>query len=270
MIGRGYGAMRKAGWWTGMVLASLGGVAHAADGTQLFDPPLHEQHVPLPPDSLNPQAKPSLSCFYYPHLMVKQVDLGEKGAEQLSMLFVGDGKEPPACRRENARDEHVITGWGGYFRGVRAGYVFFDGDDDWNGGTPFAVFSPDGEKLFNDAATKLHSVKAMRQPPPLSQRPWYENPLVLHYRRVYLAPCSMRADTQGCWDQIRQATGLPQVAPDCSAAYAAQEKGVSAAALTDVRANPSVIEYEVEATLDEHGVIRVVPVSPALACYPAE
>lgn len=58
--------------------------------------------------------------------------------------------------------------------------------------------------------------------------------------------------------------------PDCSAGYTTQEKAASAADLADVRANPSVIEYDVETALDDHGVIKVVPVSPALACYPAE
>lgn len=263
MIGKGIGLI-------GLMLASTGGIAHAADSAQLFDPPLGEQHVPLPADPLNPHAKPMLSCFYYPHLMVKQVDLGEKGADELSLLFLDEGKPRPDCRRENAKDTRVIGGWGGYFRGVRAGYVFFDGDDGWNGGSPFAVFSMDGEKLFNDVAVKLHSVKAMRSPQPLSQRPWYENPLTLHYRRVYLAPCSMRANAQACWGEVRQATGLSQQMPDCGAGYAAQEKAASPADLAGVRANPSVIEYEVEAVVDDHGVVRVVPESPALACYPAE
>lgn len=263
MIGKGT-------WLIGLMLASIGAVAHATDGVQLFDPPLSERHVPLPPDPLNPQAKPMLSCFYYPHLMVKQVDLGEKGADELSLLFLDEGQQRPDCRRENAKDTRVITGWGGYFRGVRAGYVFFDGDDGWNGGLPFAIFHMDGEKLFNDVAVNLHSAKAMHSPQPLSQRPWYENPLTLRYRRVYLAPCSMRTNAQACWSEIRQATGLSRQMPDCSAGYTTQEKAASAADLADVRANPSVIEYDVETALDDHGVIKVVPVSPALACYPAE
>ncbi|MBM7130312.1 hypothetical protein [Dyella mobilis] len=245
-------------------------MAHAADKVQLFDPPLSEQHQPLPADPLNPQTKPALSCFYYPHLMVKQVDMGEVGAEQLSILFVENGKKPPACRRENARDEKVIGDWSGYFRGVRAEYVFFAGADGANGGTPFAVFNPEGEKLFADTAVDMHSVKTMRPPQPLSQRPWYENPLELDYRRVYLAPCSMRSNAQTCWSEIRQATGLSQAAPDCSAAYAAQEKTASAGQLAELRADPSVVEYEVHAVLDGRGVIQVTPVSPALACYPAE
>lgn len=254
----------------GLALVGMAGMVQAASSTQLFDPALGKQDQPLPADPANPQAKPTLSCFYYPHLLVKQVDLGEVGAEQLSVLFLGEGKPPPACQRENARGEQVIAGWNGYFRGVRAGYVFFDGADGWNGGTPFAVFSPQGEKLFSDTAIQLHSIRAMHRPQPSSQRPWYENPLVLHYRRVYLAPCSMRVDAQACWGQIRQATGLSGQVPDCSSGYAVQEKQAPAAQLAGVRANPNVIEYEVEAVLDGRGVIRIEPISPALACYPAE
>jgi len=92
----------------------------------LFDKPLLEKHAPLPRDPANPQFKPLLSCFYYPLFMVKQVDLGEEGAEQLSILYREKGREQPLCRRANAKDEMVINPneWTGYFKGVRGKFVF--------------------------------------------------------------------------------------------------------------------------------------------------
>lgn len=264
--------MFKAMAWGGLALGMACASAHAAVDAQLFDPPMHKQTLPLPPDPLNPQTKPTLSCFYYPHLMVKQVDLGEKGAAQLSVLLVPSGQGQPACRRENATDETVIAGWSGYFRGVRAGYVFLDGDDGWNGGGRFAVFGPYTRRIvFNDVAAQLHAVEVIRLPQPPDQRPSYENLLALRYRREYQAPCSLRANARQCWSLIRRATGLTQVTgPDCSASYLAQEKHAPPGRLAEVRADPSVIEYDVETVLDSQGVIRLVPVSSALVCRAAE
>src|SRR5690242_8062262 len=73
--------------------------AAAAD---FFDKPSNLVRLPLPADPDNPQAKPELSCAYYPRFMVKEVDLGEKGAEQLSIFPVAADQPAPACRRENA------------------------------------------------------------------------------------------------------------------------------------------------------------------------
>jgi hypothetical protein len=260
--------MDKAMQW-GVLLALCCAPAMAAD--PLFDRPLREKHVPLPSDPLNPQLKARLSCFYYPHLMVKQVDLGEKGADQLSMTYVGKGQAEPACRRARGKDEKIVSGWGGYFRGVRGSYVFFDADDGSGGGLGFAVFNAgDEQKLFTDIAAELHAVALSGPVQDPDARPWYENPLVLRYRRVYQAPCSLRADAQGCWATIKSATGLAQAAPpDCAAAYAASESSTDKEQLAMMRADPSMIEYEVEAVLDGHGVIRLSPAGAAMACYPA-
>jgi hypothetical protein len=74
----------------------------------LFDKPTQVARVPLSHDPQDPQAKARVSCFYYPHFMVKEIDLGEQGAEQLSIVpLVATTK--PGCRRENAVDETVIA-----------------------------------------------------------------------------------------------------------------------------------------------------------------
>ncbi len=245
--------------------------AWAAETSGLFDRPLRELHLPLPPDPDNPQAKTQLSCYYYPHLMIKQVDLGGDGADQLSMSFVPKGQAAPACRRENGKDEKIVAAWSGYFQGVKGDYVFFSGEGA-NGGEGLAVFgSAETTPLFTDLTTKLQAVTLTGPVQDIDQRPWYENPLLLRYRRVYLAPCSMRADAAHCWIRIRQVTGLAQASPpNCDAAYEAMEKHAPQEQLAGVRADPSVIEYEVEAVLDGSGVKRIVPVSAALKCGPAE
>ncbi len=73
-------------------IASLAPIARTADAaSSVFDKPLQVVRVKLPPDPLNPQARARVSCFYFAHVMVKEVDLGEKGADQLSIVPLGDG-----------------------------------------------------------------------------------------------------------------------------------------------------------------------------------
>jgi len=246
-------------------------VAWSADASRMFDKPLREQHLPLPSDPLNPQVKATLSCFYYPSLMVKQVDMGEKGAEQLSMISIQKGQKTPACRRENVDGESVVGDWSGYFLGVRQGYVFFSGDDSTAGGEPFAVYDGAGSaKIFHDVAAPLQSVEPMLPPRDPELRPWYHRPLVLKYRKVYVAPCSMRSDGAHCWGLIKQATGVVQTsAPDCDSAYAVAEKNAPQDQLDGLRRDPSVIVYSVEAVIDDQGATRVTPTSSVHQCYPA-
>jgi len=244
-----------------------------AGGTSsLFDKPLHETHTPLPPDTRNPHAKPMLSCFYYPHFMVKQVDLGEKGAEQLSILpVVKDHAEPP-CKRDNAKDEKVIDPktWSGYFEGAKGDFVFFVADDGLNGGLGFAVYSgTDGAKLFDDVAKS--DERAIRFSNLAEQTDPESNSgtvLQLRYQRVFPAKCSLRTDEKDCWKSVQQIIGLTDSAPpNCAAAYEAEKKRTPQFA-DNVDSYESVIAYEVEVELNSRGTtLRAIPTSKAMECY---
>jgi hypothetical protein len=250
-------------------------IALASGSASLFDKPLHETHKPLPPDPYSPLGKAMLSCFYYPNFMVKQVDLGEKGAEQLSILpyWMKDNKEPP-CLRANANDEMVIgpREWGGYFEGAKDDFVFFVSADGSDGGSSFAVFDAvDAWKIFVDAekvtknSTEFTTFEVLNHP-----KDDNDSALELRYRRVYRAPCSLWADETNCWGLVRNITGLTESAPpNCAAAYEAEEKK-SPENDKSLRADPSVITYDVEVVLDSGGAVRVTPISKAIDCYPAE
>lgn len=265
--------------WTSGLLAlvtlAFSACGCAATPASLFDKPLREQHLTLPPNPAdpNPEAHPKVSCWYYPGLMVKEVDLDwVKGAAQLSMVHVQKGKPAPVCKRENIDGEHVVDGqeWSGYFQGVRQGYVFFGGDDGVNGGEGFAVYDDSDRKVFADVADGVSSIEPMLPPRDPELRPWYYHPLVLSYRKVYVAPCSMRSDAAHCWALVKRATGLAQsAAPDCEAAYKAQEQTTPPDQLDGLRKDPSVIVYAVEAVIDGQGVARLTPGATVLKCYPA-
>ena len=139
----------------------LSGNTLAKDAAGLFDKPAKVTKVPLAADPQNPQSKPMLSCFYFANFAVKQIDRGEVGAEQLSVVPLG-GAEPYQCREANIAGEKVVDvkEWSGYFKGVKGNYVFFDADDGLNGGLGFAVFdASDGKKLFEDTTKGLHAIK---------------------------------------------------------------------------------------------------------------
>jgi len=238
----------------------LSGNVLAKDAAALFDKPVKTMKTPLAADPLNPQAKPMLSCFYYPGFVVKQIDRGEVGAEQLSILPLGAGRAAYECREANAEGEAVIDvkDWSGYFKGVKGAYVFFDAADGTNGGLGFAVFSaPGAQKLFEDVSMGLQAVKLT--PAGLS----------LSYRRAYAAPCSLFTGAAACWNQAKQATGLTQASPpDCKAAYKREQQRTPQFA-AQAAANPTVFYYEVEAVL-ANGQSKVTPLAGKVTCLPAD
>jgi hypothetical protein len=240
---------------------TLAGAMPAAEGANLFDAPAKVIHLPLSADPANPQAKAQLSCFYYPHFMVKEVDLGELGAEQLSLIPVAPGAKPPVCQKENLNNEIVISGddWSGYFWGVKGNYVLFTAEDGWNDGMGFAVFNTDAKKIFEDVAKTWHSLQAAN------------SGLSMRYERVYEAPCSIKGeDGQGCWAQIQKDTGLTNTAvPDCTATYQAEQQRTPNLA-QQVLNDPTVFDYNVSAVVSST-MHMTKPVSgKVLNCRPAE
>lgn len=235
-----------------------GGAVFAAAAPSPYDPPLKTVRVALPKDPDNPQSKPKVICAYFRGFMVKEVDLGEEGADQLSIV---PGAGAQACRRENVAAERVVSpkDWSGYFEGAKGGFVVFSGDDGWNGGMGFAVVDAgSGRKLFDDAYKARMAA--------LSAGP---SSLKLRYRRVYAAKCSLQADPAGCWRQVRQATGLSGAAPDCAAAYAKEARRTPKFA-KEVRSDPTVFDYDAEAVVDARGATIHPTTSQAAACRPAD
>jgi hypothetical protein len=194
--------------------------------------------------------------------VVKQIDLGEVDAQQLSIIPKAsrDSAGEPVCSRSNLGNEKVVAAddWTGYFKGVKGGYVFFDAGDGWNGGLGFAVFTADARKVFDDAAKTWHAIALT--PAGMS----------LRYTRVYAAKCSLLAGGAACWKQIRQDTALTGVSPpDCAAAYEREQKRVPKFAKQTL-SDPTVIDYDALVTIGAQGH-KIVPVtSKAIACRPAD
>jgi hypothetical protein len=185
--------------------------AFAAAGAAPFDTPIDKKVIALPADPANPRAKPNRTCFTYPGFVVKQVDLGEKGAAELSITSFTN-KAPPCAAKIAGETIIDWKDWSGYFAGAKGPFVFFDADDGLNGGMPFAVFrAQTGKKLFEDTSRLDEALKSVAV---------VDGALVMHYGRVWPAPCSLMSDGKACWKKIMAATGLADPArPDCTKAY---------------------------------------------------
>ena len=256
---------------------------------ETFDKPVRRQRVDLGPSPhLLSGWHAHVTCYFFPNFMVKEVDMGEKGAERLAIVPVTP-QSTGKCTRARSKEEKVVSyeDWSGYFMGVKSGYVFFSSDDGWNGAEPFAIFDAgSGKKLFEDVAKPLQSLNTRKADISFTTRP--DQAIVMQYLRVVDDDCLILKDP-GCWPRMAKKYGLdPATAPDCrkgsqtSAEYTAQErcsgkKGppLSACmnkerplALQQALDEASVLSYPVEVELSEKPFVK--PTGPAAACWPAD
>jgi len=244
---------------------------------QTFDKPVRMQRVDLrkAPSQLTDRAR--VTCYFFPNFMVKEVDMGEVGAERLGIVPV-----PPQstgkCVRARGKDEIVIPAeqWSGYFRGVKKGYVFLSGSDLWNSSSPFAIFDPKtGKKLFEDSAKEISFVT----------RP--DQTIAMRYLRVVSDDCFILKDA-ACWQRMAAKYGLEKAAaPDCRKGYEASAKSMAKGrcegtkgplaaciekerplALKQALDSPSVISYPVEVELGATPSAKST--GGASGCWPAD
>lgn len=202
-----------------------------------FDQPVSVDNQDLPPNKGNPDAKPAVNCYRYKGFMVKEVDLGEVGAEKLAVL-----PEGAKCQRDDAAEKAVSDPVAGYFLGAKGTLAFFQAADGFNGGMPFVVIDTSSmKKLFDDSFEGADFEKIDND----------GGKLVMDYIRTYSADCSLYLDGQACADKVAKETGLGTVAklPDCGVAYEAEKKRTPDYA-KEIEQLPSVISYPVTLTFD--------------------
>lgn len=259
----------------GAVLSASASVLAAPPS--VFDAPRSTKVVKLPASS---SEKATLTCNYYPRFMVKQIDAGEVGASQLSIV-PASGPSTPACQRKNVPTEKVVStdDWGGYFKGVKGDYVFFDAEDGVNGAMGFAVFDPAAKKLFEDSASG--DIRGATSD---------GDGLAILYRRSVAADCSVVKGGASCWAKIAATLGLPEApSPDCAGGYrkakdemakgrceADEDKSPSCVAkkLEELDRqrwdeSPSVITYEARTVIASDRATTTA-LGPALTCHPAD
>lgn len=230
-----------------MTVVALTALAGCATGSKsmlyqygVFDTPAKIETKTLPKDPLNPQMKPHITCTRYAAFAVKEVDLGEKGAEKLAIIPTG-----AKCAVETPGEIKIDLE--GYFKGAIGDYIFFDASDGWDGGVPFTVFSPDGKKLFEDSVERGDFALASRE----------GKTLRMQYMRVFQAPCSLYTSNAACDGEVTSLTGLGGEGaapvtelPDCAAVYDRQLKETAPEYVDVLKASPSVLVYPVELNFD--------------------
>ena len=245
---------------------------------EAFDKPVRRQRVNLPAQADPPGNRARVTCYFFPTFMVKEVDMGEVGAERLAILPVTP-QSTGKCTRARSKGEIVIPvkEWSGYFMGVKKDFVFFSADDRVNSAGPFAIFdSRTGKKLFEDSAKADITFQT---------RP--DQTIAMQYLRVVSDDCFILKDA-ACWQRMAAKYSLDSAAaPDCNKGYAASaeemakgrcqgKKGPLAAciekerplALKQALDSPSVISYPVEVELSATPAVK--PTGPASACWPAD
>ena len=261
----------------------LCGMLGNAAAAEVFDTPVTVVHAKTPLKHPEPGQKHILTCFYYPGLRVKQLDLGEVGAAQLALLPLKPGAPRIACKESSEPGEIVIPGkeWSGYFDGVKGDWAFFTAEDGTNGGLGFAVFDGHtGRKLFEDLAVgKLRAA----EPTPTGLR--------LRYRRAVAGKCSIPAAGDKCWTQIvATLPGVPATpVPGCKTGYlkakTAMARGRCEAQSSKTPAcferemkildeqrwdeAPSVIGYDVVAEVGSAAAVTK-PAGGTLSCWPSD
>jgi hypothetical protein len=231
-----------------------------AKSTGAFDAPIKKVSVDLGPSPYtpdNPEIRNTLSCFYFPHLLIKEYDQGQVGAEWLSILR-RRGKLPE-CKLSHQPGERVIDGseWEGNFKGVKGNLVFFDGGEVQFSALSFAVFDlTTGKKLFEDDA--YVSQKAGR---PNLRTFSTKAGVTVKYLRAYYTDCNLHSsEKEACWKKVKAKLGLKSEEIPVCTGYDTIAK------LVGTDQVESWIAYPVEVNLSPHPVVRTV--AGPTKCWP--
>jgi hypothetical protein len=258
-----------------------------ADDTSPFDRPVQTRRVVLGPSPNSPGQQSVVRCATYAGFMVKEIDTAEVGDDQISVLPLQSSVERSACQAANRPGEKIVPTdtWGGYFLGVKAGWLFLSAEDGVNGGMGFAVMRSDepSRLLFQDLATPDHDRVGLRAVSVEGDR------LRLRYTRLYASPCSVQGDGATCWARIVAETHVPpSPAPDCAAGYLRAKRELAAgrceaqshagdaaclgkelAGMADWDTSPSVVGYDVDVVVGPGGG-QMTAMGAAGSCWPAD
>jgi hypothetical protein len=205
------------------------------------------------------RARNTLTCYWFPTVMVKEYDISQMGAEWISFIAVAASAHPE-CTQSHIHGEKVFDQggeWSGYFAGVKGDFVFLRAADGSDGGIQFAVYdSRTGKKVFEDAdclaCTNLK--KMYRKEPPsaafsrmrISKAPG--GSVTLKYMRVEQADCDLRSHKASCWDHVRIQMDVKSIKAPICLRYAHAPVG-------DL---PSIVAHPVFVSLESPPVVKSI------------
>jgi hypothetical protein len=224
-----------------------------------FDKPIRKTVVDLGPSSYLMPNNPSrieLSCFYYPDLMVKELnDPGVKGVLWVTMTpFIN--KNPHTCQLAHASTERFMAKLGWRFEGVKGPLMFLEpADGDGNGGRPFRVLDmKTGRKIFEDSTQWNDRLEFAHAP---------DGSVSLRYLRAVGGDCSIPKGGMSCWIKFSRHYGLlPATVPECTGYRRKGDKELNAGDLSlppQEITTPSAIAYPVAVELSPRPSIKAIP-----------
>ena len=238
---------RPIGWLAAILVApcllALPGPAAARETppeARLFDHPLAVTRIPAKPAT---DAGSEVICTYYPGLMIRES--GTDSPEPDAARIVAGPH--PSCASGRPSDGIALPTQGYSLVGKKGLFVVFSATDP-NGAVAFMVLDArSGRVIYQDgtAATRgLHAVALDH------------GALHLRYTRGLNAPCSIAKDPAGCWATLAADGKIP---PDMAqAAPPAARCAPSYRAMRAPPDDPSMIEYDVDMTIDAAGQTQVL------------
>ncbi|SRR5579883_351548 len=178
----------------------------------------------------------TLTCYYYPEFMVKEIITDQKGAHKIS-ITPSSSQNPMPCIADDPKEQ--VVNHSGYFLGIKNSFLFFRGDDSHNGASGITILTSQGDLLFEDGRGNLLE---NRKPSTITVEK--EGTLMVHYTRFFEAPCSLFGKSKDqCWSTIKKETGLQGPRSNCPtpepADYYKSKEGQAY-----MKKSPTVVEYQ--------------------------
>jgi hypothetical protein len=268
-----------------LVLAAALPVAAANyDGAPPFEKAADTKTVKLDPAATEPGSSKEVRCFYFSHVLVKEIDEGEIGDQQISYMILGPGQAIPDCAEKPIAGEKKLRSDESYFWGTAADRLFLVDADGANGTIGFRVYDPQSSReLFHDTIkldSRLREITADA------------GKLHLSYTRAVTGSCSVVTGGETCWRAITGKMQMPETAPpDCRAGYdAAMRRQVEEACSgqggdsdkaeclqretkdrsTGWETAPSVVSYDVDVVVGPTDEVARNFSGGPVACWPSD
>ena len=246
-----------------------------------FDKPAEVRHVRLGPARTQPVRYKEIRCSYFAGIMIKEWDEQEIGDKEISYVPAPGSAKPP-CQKASLPGERKlpVSDLTVYFLGYAGDAIFLGDADGANGTIGFFVFDPkSGKQRFTDT-TKLDSKFASIAND--------NGTLKLGYVRALTGPCSVVTDGADCWPKFVQQSGYTGAAPDCVAGYKQAAESFAAdvckaqggdqnkcladqlARRADWDKTPSVVAFDVTASISPDNTAAVTPTGGPAQCWPSD
>jgi hypothetical protein len=270
-----------------LAMAAVGIFALSAGAADIpadpaFDKPVAVKHVRLGPAQTQPVSYKEIRCSYFTGIMVKEWDEQEIGDKEISYVAAPDAAKPPPCQKAALPGERKlpVSDLTVYFLGYAGGAIFLADADGANNTIGFYIFDPKtGQKRFTDTIkldSKFGSVANDN------------GTLKLGYIRALTGPCSVVTGGADCWTKIAQQSGYTGPAPDCVAGYKQAAESFAADACkaqggdqkkclteqlarrTDWDKAPSVVAFDVTASIAPDNNATITPAGSQAQCWPSD